>query len=174
MLNSTPLIVRGILGVLVGLSAMVWPGITLLAFVTLFAVYAAIDGVANLLFAFGRPSVTDRRWLHVALGVLSLAAAAIAIMRPGITLVTLVLFIAAWAVIRGVLELALAFRLRKVITGEWLMALAGIGSIVFGLAVFAFPAAGAVSIAWLLGAYAAAWGVVLIGLGIRLRSLTPA
>jgi uncharacterized membrane protein HdeD (DUF308 family) len=88
---------------------------------------------------------------------------------PGLTIVALVSFIAAWAIFRGVLDLVAAVRLRRVITGEWLLALSGILSIVFGLAVIAFPLAGALSIAWLLGAYALALGVVLIVLGIRLR-----
>ena len=89
--------------------------------------------------------------------------------RPGLTIVALVSFIAAWAILRGALDLVAAVRLRRVITGEWLLALSGLLSILFGLALIAFPLAGALSIAWLLGAYALALGVVLIMLGIRLR-----
>ena len=73
------------------------------------------------------------------------------------------------AIVRGVLDLVAAVRLRREIEGEWLLALSGVLSIIFGVVVFLFPSAGALTIAWLMGIYAAAWGIVLIGLGIRLR-----
>jgi len=81
-----------------------------------------------------------------------------------------VIFIGAWAIVTGIFELVAAIRLRKIIRGEWLLALSGIMSIIFGVLVFAFPGAGAVGIAWILGAYSAAAGLILIMLGVRLRT----
>jgi len=72
--------------------------------------------------------------------------------------------------ITGAFEIAAAVRLRRYIKGEWLLALSGVMSLLFGILVFAFPGAGAVGIAWVLGIYAAAAGMVLIALGLRLRS----
>jgi uncharacterized membrane protein HdeD (DUF308 family) len=169
MQGSTSLIIRGAISLLVGIAAIVWPGITLLALVVLFAVYALLDGILNLMLGFTRTPFHDRSWTQVLLGVVGLAAAIIAVMLPGMTLLWLVLFIAAWAVVRGIVDIVAAIQLRKVIHGEWLLALAGVLSIIFGIVVFMFPAAGAITIAWLLGVYAAAWGIVLIGVGIRLR-----
>ena len=88
---------------------------------------------------------------------------------PGITTIALLMVIAAWAIVTGVFAIAAAIRLRKQIQGEWLLGLSGALSVLFGLALIAFPLAGALTIAWLLGAYALALGVVLIVLGIRLR-----
>jgi uncharacterized membrane protein HdeD (DUF308 family) len=85
-----------------------------------------------------------------------------------------VLFIGAWAILTGVLEIIAAIRLRKVISGEWLLALSGLLSVAFGVLVLAFPGAGAIGIAFILGVYAAAAGIVLIALGVRLRTLAPA
>jgi uncharacterized membrane protein HdeD (DUF308 family) len=96
------------------------------------------------------------------------------VLWPAITALALVWFIAAWAVVTGALEIAAAIRLRRVITGEWMLVLSGILSVVFGILVFAFPAAGAVGISWILGIYAAAAGFVLIALAMRLRTQAPA
>jgi uncharacterized membrane protein HdeD (DUF308 family) len=82
----------------------------------------------------------------------------------------LVMFIAAWAIVTGALELVAAIRLRKEIHGEWLLALSGVMSIVFGSVIFAVPGAGAVGVAMILGMYAAASGIVLITLGVRMRT----
>jgi uncharacterized membrane protein HdeD (DUF308 family) len=90
---------------------------------------------------------------------------------PGVTALVLILFIGAWAIVTGVLEVAAAIKLRKEIRGEWLMALSGILSIAFGLLVLVFPFAGAVGISWVLGTYAMVGGIVLIALGVRLRSV---
>jgi uncharacterized membrane protein HdeD (DUF308 family) len=98
------------------------------------------------------------------------AAGVVTFLWPGITALLLIWFIAAWGIVTGILEIAAAIRLRRVISGEWMLALTGILSIVFGILVFAFPRAGAIGISWILGAYAGAAGLLLIALGIRLRS----
>jgi uncharacterized membrane protein HdeD (DUF308 family) len=170
MEGSTFLIIRGIVSVLFGVLAFAWPGITLAALVMVFGAYALVDGVVNLVLGLtSTPSSPGRSWTEVLLGIVGIAAGALTFWRPGITLVALVSFIAAWAILRGILDLVAAVRLRRVIAHEWLLALSGVLSVLFGLAVLAFPLAGALSIAWLLGAYALALGVTLIMLGIRLR-----
>jgi uncharacterized membrane protein HdeD (DUF308 family) len=170
MEGATFLIIRGIVSVLFGILAFAWPGMTLAILVIVFGAYAFLDGVVNLVLGLtNTPGSPGRSWTEVLLGLVGIAAGVLTFWRPGLTIVALVSFIAAWAILRGVLDLVAAVRLRRVITGEWLLALSGILSILFGLALIAFPLAGALSIAWLLGVYAFALGVVLIMLGIRLR-----
>ena len=103
-----------------------------------------------------------------------IAAGVMTFLWPVVTAFVLVIFIGAWAIVTGLFEIVAAIRLRKVITGEWLLALSGVLSVAFGVLVFAFPGAGAVGIAWILGIYTAAAGMVLVALGIRMRSLTLA
>jgi len=174
MLGSTFLIVRGILGILVGVVAFLWPGLTIAALVGIFALYAVIDGVSNLMFGLTSSVDRSQRWALVAQGFIGIAAGILTVVWPGVTTVALVWFIGSWAVVTGVLAIAAAIRLRREITGEWLMMLSGVLSVLFGLMLFAFPLAGAIGIAWLLGSYAAAAGIVLLALGIRLRSRTLA
>ena len=170
MLGSTFLIVRGIVGIVAGILAFLWPGLTIAVLIGIFALYAIIDGVTNLILGSSSSRGHGRSWAVAVQGLIGVAAGVLAFVWPGITALVLVLLIAAWAVVTGIFEIVAAIRLRREITGEWLLLLSGILSIAFGVLVFAFPAAGAVGIAWILGAYAVASGVVLVALGVRLRS----
>jgi uncharacterized membrane protein HdeD (DUF308 family) len=174
MESPTGLIVRGVLGVVVGVLAFFWPGITLAALVILFGVYAFLDGIVNLTLGFSRAHGEGRSWGRVLLGCAGIAAGLLTVLVPRLTLFVLIMYIAAWAIIRGAVELAAAIRLRHVITGEWLLALSGMLSILFGLLVFIFPGAGALTIAWMFAIYAFAVGILLIALGFRLRGAVAA
>jgi len=90
---------------------------------------------------------------------------------PGTTALVLLYFVAAWAIVTGILEIVAAILRRHVITSEWVMILSGVASIVFGLLLFVFPGAGALSLVWLIGAYAIVFGILLIILAFRLRGL---
>jgi uncharacterized membrane protein HdeD (DUF308 family) len=168
------LIVRGIVGVVFGLVAFAGPGITIAALVVIFGLYAIIDGVTNLILGLNRRPIHGRAWATAIQGIVGIVAGVLAFIWPGVTALALVIVIGAWAIVTGLFEIAAAIKLRKEITGEWMLALSGLLSLVFGVLVFAFPDAGAVGIAWVLGAYAMAGGVVLIALGVRLRSTLTA
>jgi uncharacterized membrane protein HdeD (DUF308 family) len=172
--GSSFLIMRGIVGVALGIAAILWPGMTLAILVGVFGAYAILDGVTNLMIGMTRTPMHGRSWAQVLQGVFGIAAGILTFLWPAITALVLVLFIGAWAIITGIFEIVAAIQLRRSIKGEWLLVLSGIMSAVFGVLVFAFPAAGAVGIAWVFGIYAAAAGIVLITLGLRLRSLTIA
>jgi uncharacterized membrane protein HdeD (DUF308 family) len=92
-------------------------------------------------------------------------------MWPGITALVLLYLIAAWALATGIIEIVTAIRLRRVISGEWLLALAGILSIALGVVLFLFPGPGALAVVIWIGAFAFIFGVLLVTLGLRLRRL---
>jgi len=163
------LLLRGIAAIVFGVLAFIWPGLTLLTFVILYGVFAIIDGVLALAAVFGRTGPDVPKWWLVLTGILDIGAGLIALFWPGITAFVLIIFIGAWATVRGIMEIIAAIQLRKEIEGEWLLVLAGVLSVLFGLGVLIYPGAGAVALAWLIGIYAIAIGVVMIMLAIRLR-----
>ena len=84
-----------------------------------------------------RSHAQTRTTLRLALAFI--AAAAIAFTMPGATLLAIVIVIGAWAVVRGVFEIAAAVRLRRLIENEWLLGFSGAVSILFALLVLFFP-----------------------------------
>jgi uncharacterized membrane protein HdeD (DUF308 family) len=165
------LVLRGIIAIIAGLVTFVLPGITFAVLVILFGAYALLDGILNIVGAW-RAAERHERWVALLLeGFVGIGAAAVTALWPAITALALVIIIAAWALVTGALELAAAVRLRKYITGEWLLALSGIASIIFGLLLAVFPYAGALAIALWIGVYLVIFGVLLVSLGLRLRGL---
>ena len=173
MLNLTRnwwlVLMRGLLAILFGLGALFWPGLTWVLLIYIFGVYAIMDGVIALLTGIVRSKYSPRWWVFLLEGLVSIAAGVIAIVQPGTTGLILVLVMAAWAIITGVLEIAAAIRLRKEITNEWLLGFGGFVSIAFGILLFFQPAAGSLVITLMVGAYALMFGVVLVMLAFRLR-----
>src|SRR5215470_12842127 len=163
------LLLRGVAAVAFGILAFIWPGVTLFTLIILYGAFALIDGVIALVAAFASRSQTVPRWWLVLTGILNIAAGLIAMFWPGITALVLILFIGAWAVVRGVMEIIAAIQLRREIEGEWLLILAGVLSVLFGLGVLIYPGAGAVALAWLIAIYAIAIGAVMIVLALRLH-----
>jgi uncharacterized membrane protein HdeD (DUF308 family) len=162
---------RGVLGIVFAVLAIAWPGLTLLSLVALFAAYAILAGIASLAGALRHRAGGGLRWDAVILGLVSIGAGLVAAYHPAATALLLVLIMGANALVVGVLDILAAIRLRRTIAGEWLLALAGLASIVFGALVFARPGAGALALVWLVSLYAFVTGALLLGLGLRMRTL---
>jgi len=160
---------RGVAAVIFGILAFVWPKITLLTLIWLFGVYALINGVLALVQAFTGPKEGRRTGALVFDGIISLAAGIIALIVPGFTALALLLLIAAWAIIGGILEIVTAVRLRKVIRHEWMMIAAGVISVIFGVLLILQPAVGALAMIWWIGGFAIVFGILLVALSFRLR-----
>lgn len=104
-------------------------------------------------------------------GVYALLAGVYAFINPAMTALVLLYFIAAWAIITGLLAIYIAIHLRKELTGEWVLALAGVLSVLFGVMLFARPGAGALTVVFLIAGYAVAFGVLMLMLAFKLRGL---
>jgi uncharacterized membrane protein HdeD (DUF308 family) len=163
--------VRGAVAILFGVLAFAWPGATLASLVLLFGAYAIVDGIASVVMGVREYGQRERWWATLLGGLVSVGAGVVTFMMPGLTALTLLTVIALWAILRGVLEIVAAVRLRHVIEGEWLLGLGGALSILFGAAMIAFPGAGALAVIWWIGAYAIVLGVMLVALGFRARGL---
>ena len=157
--NWWAILLRGIAALVFGLCALFWPGAAGIALVILFGAYALVDGIFALVAAV-RAVESHERWMALALeGVVGIAIAAVTYFDLRLTASALFLTIAAWAVLTGILEIVAAIQLRKVLPNDWLLLLGGIASIVFGALMVAFPLAGAVTVIYLIGAYAIVFGV---------------
>ena len=164
--NWSFVLVRGLAAIAFGIFCFLWPAISLLALVFVWGVYALVDGIGAIIWG-----TRSRWWLMTVVGIVSVLAGLIAFFWPGITALALLYLIVAWAIVRGVSEVAAAIRLRRRIENEWLLALAGIASIAFGVLVAMFPRAGVLSVLWLIGAFAVVFGILAVALSLRLRSL---
>ncbi len=165
---------RGLFGIAAGIIAMAWPGITLVVLVAVFGLYAIVEGLTSLLHGLMQDDVLGESRATALQGAIGIIVGILVSLWPSITIVLLVTFIGVWAAAKGILEIAEAIRLRHRIIGDWLLALNGFVSVLFGLAVFTFPGVGVITLAWMLGLYVAASGVVLIVRGLRLRTITVA
>jgi uncharacterized membrane protein HdeD (DUF308 family) len=168
--NWWSLVIRGFLGIAVGILTFLWPGMTLAALVFLFAGYALVDGVVNVTGALHAIAAHERWGVLLFEGCIGIAAAVITALWPTITVLGLVLVVGAWAIVTGIAEISAARRLRRHVSGEWLLVVSGILSLVFGVLVIAAPLIGALVIAVWFGAYAFVFGILLVTLGFRLRA----
>src|ERR1700704_4177013 len=114
------LALRGAAALLFGILALIWPGITLLVLVALFAAYALISGGAAVVASIRNRNSDKGWWLILLLGLVSLVAGVIAVFNPGITILVLVVLMGANALVTGILDIVVAIRLRKQIQREWL------------------------------------------------------
>ncbi len=166
------IVLRGVAAILFGVLCFVTPGITLAALVLVWGVYALFDGLVALMAGFKMKMGGKPTWPLVLVGLVGVAAGIATLLRPQITALVLLAFIAAWALITGVFQIAAAVRLRKVIPNEWMLILAGLLSVAFGVLMFLKPGAGAVAVVWIIGWYATLLGVLLVTLGFRIKGLT--
>ncbi|ANN65490.1 HdeD family acid-resistance protein [Bordetella bronchialis] len=166
------LAVRGVLGIVFGALALMWPVLTLLVLVALFAAYALLSGIAAVVGAWRARAAGPGRgetWMIVVLGLVAIACGVVAVVWPAITALALVLIMGVNALVAGVLDIAVAIRHRDTVKHTWLMVLAGVVSIVFGVGVLVFPGAGALALVWMISIYAIASGVLLLAMGIQAR-----
>ncbi len=162
---------RGVIAILFGVLAFLRPGITLEVLVLLFAFWALFDGVLALIGSVGAAEAREP-WLPlVFIGLLGIAAGVVTLKWPGITALALLLVIAYWPILRGILEIVAAVRLRQLVQGEGWLILGGIASIVFGVLLIVYPGPGLLSVIWLIGLYSVIFGIALLMLGFRLKSL---
>jgi uncharacterized membrane protein HdeD (DUF308 family) len=168
--NWWVVLLRGIAAVLFGIIAFLWPGLTGFALVLFFGVYALVDGIFALVSAIRAAEARHRWWPFVVEGIIGIAIAAVVYFDWRVAALALYYTIAVWALLTGIFEIVAAIELRKMISGEWLLILAGVLSIVFAALLVAYPSAGILTVIWLIAFYAVIFGVTLIALSFRLRS----
>jgi uncharacterized membrane protein HdeD (DUF308 family) len=165
---SSSLLWRGLVAVAIGVVSVAWPNVTVGAIVILFAVYAFVAAATDGARAFaGRSAGPVVGYLLLA--VLDVVAGIAALAWPGITALVLTVWIAAWAFVSGVIEVAMAFRRGEDAGERALWALTGLVSIALGLVLAIRPDIGAVSLATLFGLFSIVYGISTLVLSAQLR-----
>ncbi len=164
-------VIRGIFAIVFGIIAFVYPGLTIATLVLFFGAWVLIDGIFRIVGAIGhRASDPDWGW-QLVIGILGIVVGLLTFHAPQITALALVIYIAAWALMIGASEIAIAVKMRREIKGEWFLILMGLASIVFAVLLLWNPIAGAAAVIWLVAWYAVVIGILAIFFGFRLRSL---
>jgi uncharacterized membrane protein HdeD (DUF308 family) len=162
---------RGFLALIFGILVLARPDVALFIFAYIFGAYAFVDGIFTLVAAVNYKAGAGRRtWLYIR-GIAGIVVGLITFFWPAITALALVIIIAAWALVTGVMELIFAFKANQDSAIRWMFAISGILSLILGALMLAQPIIGALVIAVVIGAYAVLAGILLIILGFRLRSV---
>ena len=164
------LMLRGAAGILFGLLALLWPGLTLLLLVGMFAAYALIGGIAAVSAAIRHRSIRKDWWIPLLLGLCTIAAGLIAVVAPGVTALVLIAVMGANAIVTGVLDVVTGIRLKRRGRTEWLLFVIGILSVLFGIFVLLAPGAGALALVWMISTYAIVTGSLLFVVSLAARN----
>ena len=165
------LLLRGLVAIVFALLTWAQPGVSLAALVLVFGIYVLADGLLGVWSAIAKRRDNRHWWLLLLWGLVGIVVGVMTFIMPGITGLVLLMYIAAWAVITGVLQIVAAIRLRKEIKGEWLMILSGLVSVAFGVLLFLQPGAGALAVAWIIATHAFIFGVLMVLLAFKVRKL---
>src|SRR4030081_2234211 len=160
-LNWWLVALRGLAAVIFGVLAFAWPGITLLTLIWLFGAFALVNGILSLVLTTKAPKGYPRFGSLILGGLLGILAGLLTFVMPGITALGLLILIAVWALVTGILEIVAAIKLRKTITGEWMLILAGLASVAFGILLILQPAAGVLDMVLCVAPYAFLFGILL-------------
>jgi len=164
-------LIRGLAALVFGVLSFANPAVSLATLVLLAGCYLLVDGAIGVWLGLSSRKRNDDWWVLLLWGLAGIAAGILTFTAPGLTALALLFYIAAWAVVTGVLQIIAAVRLRKEISGEWSMGLAGVVSVGFGLFLMARPDAGALAVLWAIASYALMLGLILIVLAFKVRGL---
>lgn len=162
------LVIYGVISVLFGISALIWPESTVVALAWAFGIMALAEGITSVFALFHRQVAISRGWL-VLYALASIVFGVLAIMHPLAVANILLLFIAAWLIVAGIYRIVFAIRVRKEIKGEWMIALSGVLAILLGVMFFAYPLAGLLTLTIWIGAAALVYGVLQLVAGVRMH-----
>ncbi len=159
---------RGVAAIIFGVLVFLFPGLGLVFILAFLGAWMLFDGMGSIYQAVKGGHQTGERsrtWLWID-GIISLAAAAVMLLAPGVSAIGLLIVTAAWFLLSGGARLMLAFRLSSVLLG-----LLGALNIVIGAWMLLRPGPGLLAVIWMVGLEAIIMGAIMIGLGWRLKHI---
>lgn len=162
------LAVIGVLTTIVGFVALIYPGPTLLVVGLLFGVWLLIWGAFAIYRGVAFAGSAGWRVLSVIIGVLGVLAGIVLIVRPGQSVLTLVLVIGIWWIITGVLEFIQGVAVKEY---RWTNIILGLIGAVAGIIILAWPGIGLVVLVFIVGFTLIFRGILETVLAFQLRKL---
>ncbi|TAK33455.1 MAG: HdeD family acid-resistance protein [Chloroflexota bacterium] len=156
------LAIGGVVNILFGLAALLWPGLTLVVFIWLFGIYAIVYGIVELVHMIRAIGAQSTWWTYLLVGIFSILAGVVVFAWPGMTTEVLAYAIAVWAIVIGLVEIVGAFSV-----GRFLLAVVGVVSVLFGFVLLSNPLAGALALVMVIGAFAIVRGIILLIEAVR-------
>ena len=166
--------IGGIFALILGLVALLWPGVTLMVLVLLLGAYAFVSGLFAVVVGAAWPAGLGVRSLMVLEGVLGIVIGVLIFIRPETAELVLLYLIATWAIVSGIIEIVAGIGLRRVISGEWALIVGGVASVIFGVLLAVWPREGLIALVWIFGIYALAYGVMQLVVAYRVRRMDVA
>lgn len=164
-------VAQGVLSIIFGVLALVWPGRTLVVLTVLFGLLLLVNGIVVVLSAIGFAASNLPWGWRITVGLLGILAGLIILRWPGETAVTALLFIGFWAIIVGISQVIGGIADHAALAHAWLVALDGVVAIIFGILMVVWPASGLLTLALLVGIFAIVHGLDLCAIAFRVRSL---
>ena len=106
------LLIEGLIGIAAGVLTFAWPGITAMVLLYVIAFWAIFTGVMEVIAGIRLREVIEHEWWLILMGIASLLFGLLILIAPGTGALAIVIWIGAYALIFGIMLLALAFRLR--------------------------------------------------------------
>jgi uncharacterized membrane protein HdeD (DUF308 family) len=166
-------LIGGIASVIFGILAFMKPGIALFVLALFFAASILVDGVSNLIGSLQHRE-KDGWWIMLLIGLLGIGVGGFALLNPPISMMAFVFLVAFQAILLGAFLLMLGYKVRAATKGEWVLYLTGALSILFGILVIVNPAAGGVSIVYLIASWAVIIGVFKIFFSFKIKNIPNA
>ena len=164
-------LIRGIVGVVLGITIWLQPAASVAVLVLFFGAWMLVDGIFTSIGSIvRRHDNPEWGWMLVS-GIMSLVIGVLTLRAPGVTVVVLVLFVSVWAMMLGIGQIALGWRIRREVSNEWMLYLSGAVALLFGIMVMWNPAAGAVSVLWMIAFFSILFGISMIVLAFRLKGI---
>lgn len=163
--------VRGVFAIIIGLFALIWPGITFEVLILILGLYILIEGIVATLA--GLTSIGSKHWLLLFLeGIVGIVIGWILFAKPWDIILTLPLFIqifGIWIILTGILRVIFSMGIRQSAKNEFFMILSGILSVVIGIILFTQPITGLLLLIWLFGFSAIFTGILFIAFAMKVK-----
>jgi uncharacterized membrane protein HdeD (DUF308 family) len=159
-------IASGVVSILFGLFALVWPGLTIVTLGVLLAIWLLVGGAVGMVTSIVSRNNTEHWVFQLVLSFLELGVGAYLVQRPGVTVATMVALVAIVLVARGVIDVVMALVDSKA-EHRVFSAIVGVLGLVAGILVWRYPVSGGLAFVWVLGLYALVYGALSIASGVE-------